>query len=334
MWLHDGHGQAEDGGQGCFWSTEGAIKYIPFAGAKKEENPWRVYEWFLGSTENPDTMTMDIHGVLPTLLGNPHITGILRTGMGWAPAYKPIMNIIAKLANLPVIRWFTPEWLKDTEDYYDGMVNTVFPNTIETSFYNATQLENALKNLHSCGYITTNCLSANTYYHLVLIRHGSPYQIMDPWLTSWYSSAWIQSIPRDIALGHTIGEAYVNGIKHVGILYITDPPQWWWDIAENVVFYGDPDLRVWTPKNEYSDANHWEREDVQPLKWDGEKDLYVDGHMIFGASVYPHARKPIEISMIVAIVILIILVIASIAYYSVRRVGKPEKKRSKNKSKK
>jgi len=143
---------------------------------------------------------------------------------------------------------------------------------------------------------------------------------MDPWPTSWYSSAWLQSIPRDIALGHTIGEAYVNGIKHVGILYITDPPQWWWDIAENVVFFGDPDLRVWTPVNDYSDANHWEREDVQPLKWDGKKDLYVDGHMLYGASVYPHAKKPIEISVIAVIAVLAILLLVAIGvgYHSKR----------------
>jgi len=320
MWLHDGHGLAEDGGQGCFWSTEGIIKYIPFAGAKKEENPWRVYEWYLGSTENPDTMTMEIHGILPALLGNPHLNGIIRTGMAWAPAYKPIMNLLAKFVNLPVIRWFAPEWLKDTEDYYDGMVNTIFPSYFESDYYNASQLEDALRNLHSCGYITTNCESANTYYHLVLIRHGSPYQIMDPWPTSWYSSAWIQSIPRDIALGHTIGEAYVNGIKHVGILCIFDPPQWWWDIAENVVFYGDPDLRVWTSKNDCSSANHWEREDVQPLRWDGVKNLYVDGHCLFGATSYPHARKPIDASMIIAIAAISALVIAiGTAYYTIKK---------------
>jgi len=134
-------------------------------------------------------------------LGDPNINGIFRTGIDWAPAFKPFMNKVAWFANLPIIRGVAPEWLKDTEDYYDGMVNTVFLGGFAGKMYTGYELDKRLDNIHSCGYVTANCLAANTYYHLTLVRHGSPYQIMDPWTTSWYSSAWIQSIPRDLALG-------------------------------------------------------------------------------------------------------------------------------------
>jgi len=324
MWIHDGHGYCLNSGGGIFWDAKSEESKLPrFAAAKKEENPWRLYEWYLGSTENPDTMTMDIHGVVPALLGNPNMDGLLRTGIDWAPAYKPIMNIFAKIANLPVLRLITPEWLKDTEDYYDGMVNTVMFSGKGARTYWGYDIDEALDNIHSCGYITANCLSANTYYHLALMRHGSPYQIIDPWSTSWYSSAWIQSIPRDLALGHTIGEAYVNGIKHVGILYISDPPQWWWDIAENVCFYGDPDLRAFVPGTEYSDANYWEKEETKPLSYDKKTD--INGHMPFGATEYPNQKMP-SIILDWNIIIIALMIIVFIAIIFVLKRSSKNKK--------
>ena len=131
-----------------------------------------------------------------------------------------------------------------------------------------------------------------------------------------------------MALGKTIGEAFTKGLSKVGILYITDPPQWWWDLWENVELFGDPDLRVWVPSTEYSDANHWEREDVQPLKWDGSEDLYVDGHMLYGASVYPHARKLLDMSVliVIAIIIIAIIVIAGVGY-SMRKSGRKTRRK-------
>ena len=108
-------------------------------------------------------------------------------------------------------------------------------------------LDDMLKNIHSCGWINTACLPAYKYMHLTMIRHGSAFQVIDPWSTSWYASFWAQSIPRDIICGDTVGEAYTKGIGHVGILYLTDPPQWWWDILNNVCYFGDPDLRMYVP---------------------------------------------------------------------------------------
>jgi hypothetical protein len=146
-----------------------------------------------------------------------------------------------------------------------------------------------------------------------MIRHGSSFQVIDPWSTSWYGSFWLQSIPRDIVLGDTIGEAFTKGISHVGILYLTDPPQWWWDINNNVCFFGDPDLRVFVPDTTYSDDNYWEREDTKPLRYDS--DLNLDGHTPFGATKYPHAKKPTTfwqqyLWVIIALVVIVLLVIA------------------------
>ena len=133
-------------------------------------------------------------------------------------------------------------------------------------------------------------------------------------------------IPRELALGETIGEAFTRGLSKVGILYITDPPQWWWDLWENVELFGDPDLRVWVPSTEYSSANHWEREDVKPLRWDGKKDIYVDGHYLFGAKFYPHAHKPFDIRLIVITSIIIIVAILAISFYSRKVKGRKSRK--------
>ena len=123
----------------------------------------------------------------------------------------------------------------------------------------------------------SSCLIANSLLHIALIRHGSVFQVIDPWLTSWYSNFAIETFVRDLALGLTVGEAYANGIKHVGIGYLTN--QWWWDIFENVVYYGDPDLVVFMP------SNIWEK--PEPL-WFGEM---IGGHTPHGTDGHPHNIK-------------------------------------------
>ncbi|MEA2055798.1 MAG: hypothetical protein U9O49_03075, partial [Candidatus Thermoplasmatota archaeon] len=116
-------------------------------------------------------------------------------------------------------------------------------------------------------------------------------------------------------LGDTVGEAYNKGISHVGILHIGDVeegPRFWWDNNENVLYYGDPDLRMFVPSTEYSDANHWEKDDVQPIRYDEE--LTINGHMPFGATDYPNEREPVTLlqeylGIIVALAIIVALVI-------------------------
>ena len=305
MWIVGTHGNSMNGGEFTFHNPDAVVR------SGKEPNPWRGYEWYLGSTEEPDTMTTEIHGLIPMMLGNPNWNGVVRTALDFAPAKRPLLDIIGKIAGLPILRRITPEWLRDTQDYYDGIVGSSFFSLAGTITYNGLDIDDAIDNIYSCGLITAACLPAYKYLHLTMVRHGSSFQIIDPWPTSWYSSFWEATIPRDIALGDTVGEAYAKGMGHVGILYISDPPQWWWDAAENVCYYGDPNLRVFTPSTTYSDANHWKLEDVQPLRYDTKFD--VNGHMPFGATSYPNAREPTSFwqqylwSIITLIVIIMIL---------------------------
>jgi len=151
------------------------------------------------------------------------------------------------------------------------------------------------------------------------MRHGSVYQVIDPWSTSWYGTFWLQSIPRDIILGDTIGEAYMKGISHVGIQYVTEPPNWWWDVENNVCFFGDPDLRPFVPGTDYSDKNCWEQEDVKPARYDEE--FNINGHMPFGVTNYPHEKEQKTfwqqyLWLIVAIIVILILVVAGAARLS------------------
>ncbi|MEM0493407.1 MAG: hypothetical protein QXS02_05600, partial [Candidatus Thermoplasmatota archaeon] len=142
----------------------------------------------------------------------------------------------------------------------------------------------------------------------------------DPWATSWYSDVWQNMVPRGLALGKTIGEIYNEGIKKVGIQYISEPPNWWWDLAENVCLYGDPDLRLWVPSKEYSNMNYWTKTDVESLRYDPEVGFIVDGHAPFGASDYPHGRNPptvfeenavyVILGVLIVLFLLLILVVS------------------------
>jgi hypothetical protein len=321
LWLVNTHGAPLDGGMFMFWDVNAEnpnVGYppIPLAGYNKETNPWRGYEWLLGSTEEPDTLTSDIHGIFPALAGNPDPVGprIFTTALDWAVAYRPIRDMIGKLASLPIIRYFTPEWLQDTQDYYDGVIITVLLGRFGTSWYNGTQVDDALGNIHSAGVSSVACLPAGKYLHLTLMRHGSPFQIMDPWATSWYSDVWQNGVPRGIALGQTIGEIYSEGITKVGIQYVTDDTAgWWWDLAENVCLYGDPDLRVWVPSTTYSSMNHWTSQDAEPVRYDEDNPLAIEGHTPFGAASHPNKKEPStilsEFGLVIGAIITIVLLL-------------------------
>jgi hypothetical protein len=320
LWMVNTHGSPMNGGSFMFWDVNSenpsgaGYPAIPLAGYNKEDNPWRGYEWLMGSTEEPDTMTMEVHGILPALMGNPNPIGIrfIKTGLDWALAKRPIRDILGEIASLPIIRYFTPEWFQDTQDYYDGVIITVLLGRFGTSWYNGTQVDDALENIHSAGISSVACLPAGKYLHLALMRHGSPYQIMDPWATSWYSDVWQNGVPRGIALGQTMGEIYMEGIKKVGIQYVSDGnPQWWWDLAENVCLYGDPNLRTWVPSTEYSSNNNWDSVDVQPLSYNSDEGFIIDGHTPFGASQHTHKRNPSDwINQYLIVIIAFVLIIA------------------------
>lgn len=273
MWLECTHGFKEFGD-----NKSGVLSmWDPNSPVVNEPNPWRGYEWMGGSTEEPDTLTADT---------------IFNSGWDFIPAKKPLSELMNKL--IPFIDPF------ETEDRYDGIVISVVLGRLATTPREGYDFDRELKNIHSCGFISGACLISNTYLHLTMIRHGSAFQIIDPWVTSWYSAVWGQSIPRDLALGDTIGEAYAKGIHHVGIEYLTG--QWWWDVKENVCLFGDPDLRVWMPHSEYTDKNTWN----EPASLVYAKGLSIDGHTPFGAVSYPHEIKPFPWLMIGGIILVII----------------------------
>jgi len=155
----------------------------------------------------------------------------------------------------------------------DGVIICIAQQFTQTTSYNGYDFDDAMGNIHSVGFSAGSCLIANTLLHLSLVRHGGVFQVIDPWLTSWYVGFAIETFTRDLALGDTVGEAYAKSIGHVGILYLTN--QWWWDIFENVVYFGDPDLRVYSP--EFS----WD----QPEFFEG---THVSGHAIYGADSHPN----------------------------------------------
>ncbi len=230
--MHGGHDHYEESGLVGFWNSDGRTwRDIPIP-AQIEENPWRGYEKG-GATEEgvgdtgPDTITMS-----------------KQAGADLVPA-----------SQLPGTLY----------ENHDGVIIAIAEQVTQSTYYTGYDFDDALDNVHSVGMNAGSCLIADTYLHLTMVRHGSSFQVIDPWLTSWYSAFAMEMFIRDIALGKTIGEAYANGIHHVGIEYLTE--QWWWDIFENVVYFGDPDLRVYTP--EY----HWER----PVSVSLDSD--VDGHV-------------------------------------------------------
>ncbi len=341
LWIHISHGLETEGGKAEFWDpNEGFEKYSRFANIAKtvdqlqeklnflskipllgsffniihsfdvldDPNPWRGYEWYLGSTDEPDSMSMDIKGFVP--FTNIKLPLLPATGQDWVLSRKPFREGLNDI--IPFINPFSEE------DYYDGVIGTAGFSRLQNSFKNSLEIEKDLRNLHSAGFITSMCQTSNTYLHLMLIRHGSVFQVQDPWPTSWYGAVWRQSIPRDIILGKTVGEAYSNGMKHVGTLYLSEPSQWWWDTAENVVYFGDPSLRMYVPGLEYSEQNSWDKPDTLEFN----KEASFQGHTPFGANSYPFAADGNNF-----LIYLILLFIGSIflIFYALLRGKKNEK---------
>jgi hypothetical protein len=317
IWLHASHGHQGGGGHTEFWNPSEAFttpgRFI--AGAMKQENPVAGYDWYMGSTDEPDTMSMDVIGFIP--FTNIHLGIIPATGQDWGLARKPIREMLNKII-FPKYKNFPFE----VENLYDGVTGSLgFTRRTIKSVY-SPEMDEKLENLHSLGFITNICQTANTYFQINLIRHGSVFQVEDPWATSWYATVWRETIPRDLALGYTMGEAYARGISHVGILYLGgagvdgSEPQWWWDTAESVVYYGDPDLRVFVPGTEYSDNNYWEQKDTVSLPY--EKEYSINGHTPFGATEHPYEKGPKtfidqNLFVLVILAIIVILLVALLA---------------------
>ena len=163
-----------------------------------------------------------------------------------------------------------------SENDRDGVVIAILEQS-HTSIVDGYSYNNSLSNLHSTGFIAGSCLIAATYLQLAMIRHGTVFQVIDPWLTSWYVDFAMESMVKYIAMNMSVGEAYSRANQHVGIGYLDN--HWWWDIYENVVYFGDPGLHMYTP------AFGWSK----PQNQSYSKDLVIGGeHSPFGA---PHHIK-------------------------------------------
>ena len=233
LWFEGMHASHISSGVVGFWDPNAnwtkmfyLLEDIPFIGKiiknKKinvEPNPWRAYEFglwrqafFRWGLLNKDTQ-------------------IFQTGC----TEKPDVMVMDK--------WIGWDWRSGLHP--DGIVIAILQQ-VATEIKTGYEIDEALENLHSCGINAgISCFISSTYLHLTLIRHGSVFQIIDPWLTSWYCNFAVEMFSRYLALGYTAGEAYEASMSHVGIEYLTG--KWWWDICENVCYFGDPELRIWSP---------------------------------------------------------------------------------------
>jgi hypothetical protein len=341
MWMESCHGHESNYGGLSMWNPDSPYVYEP--------NPWRAYDRVFAGIRNwkelgkyisqglgifsyiPPALRLmlgtflKIVGIIPNILfpdvactenpdaesTNSYIAGIPAIGtylfdsFNFAPAKdKPLSRLL---------QWI-PILGRAFRVYGDGIVvmaSTAGEDVLKT--YNGLDFDKNLDNLHNMGLNTVSCLIAGTYLHQSFVRHGCSYLILDPWTTSWYSAVWFQNIPRQLALGDTIGQAYEKGMEMAGAEYLVD--NWWWDLNENVLFFGDPDLRVYTPSTYYSDANYWTQSDVKPIDYD--KDLDINGHMPFGAENYPNEKSPTLINLgWILILIIFSLVVLLVIFIS------------------
>ena len=111
-------------------------------------------------------------------------------GMDTVLAIKPVREW---LVERPILgRFFSRIFTVD--DLYDGITGSLIYSQQNLVGKNYAEFEKAgLDNLHSAGFVTGICQTSSTCLHLVLIRHGMVFQVMDPWPTSWYGCVWEQS---------------------------------------------------------------------------------------------------------------------------------------------
>ncbi|MBN1390356.1 MAG: hypothetical protein JXA22_06920 [Candidatus Thermoplasmatota archaeon] len=273
LWLEVMHGGHTNSGVVGWWDERGA----------SEANPWRGYEEtglpvgtstqvLRGSTSDPDVVTMSKH-----------------VGLDITPGFGPITDI-----------GVVPE-------RHDGVVIAIAQQSQTEYSEDGLVMDDALENLHSMGFSAGSCLIANTYLHLMLVRHGSIFQVIDPWLTSWYSAFAMNMFVRDIYYDRTVGDAFERGISHVGIQYLVDG--WWWDIFENLVYFGDPDLKVYSPKNDWPEPTSL------------QKGTVIQGHSPFGSRDHPNATNTGIVWDIMAFLVIAGLVGAGAYVFYMQRRG-------------
>jgi hypothetical protein len=194
-----------------------------------------------GATDDPDVITLDKY-----------------SGMDTTPAIGPIL----------------PGGL--IPERHDGVVIAYINQQPQTDGVRGLDVGADLGNIHSCGVVAGSCAISNTFLHLALVRHGSAFQVIDPWLTSWYVQLSTEAFYRDVGYGEcTVGEAYDHGISLVGSKYVTQ--EFWWDIWENIILFGDPDIRAYTPFRPV------------PRVAALSEDPTLEGHSVMSAGGHPEA---------------------------------------------
>ena len=174
----------------------------------------------------------------------------------------------------------------------DGIV-IAYVGQLQTEAVHGEEIDEALENVHSAGFLAGSCLISNTLLHLALVRHGFVYQVIDPWVTSWYATFGFEMFLREWIKGATLGEAYWELIRHVGIQYLDE--NGWWDTSENIEYFGDPDLVPFTP------FKAWKKPPVLSLEGD------IDGHTLLEATKHPGKTPGFE-AAIILISMLVVLV--------------------------
>jgi len=285
-----------------------------------EDNPWRGYDQLWGSTAEPDSATLASEvGLVLGILGlanpdGPLNGGFIKTGLDFVPTNTPLTK---------------------NSNYYDGLVGPYSITAMITKFtysHPALEVDEKLKNLYSMAFYANSCLIGCNYLQIAFLRHGSAIQELDPWGTSYWGGVAFQELPRDFAIGKTVGQAYAEGRCKIGIKYVFEPDEervWWWDNAQNIVLFGDPDLRIWVPSTEYDAEakNHWERDDVEPLTLKSNEELNIDGHIPFGAAYYPNKREPelflpLWLLFIIALIFVLIILVAASGRRKKKRIKK------------
>ena len=227
--------------------SNGGSGYLGWWSSDKnqEANPHRAYEEYpqnlMGATDDPDVVTLDKY-----------------TGMDTTPCTGPITPV-----------GIIPE-------RHDSVVIAYINQEPQTYGVRGLGLDADLENVHSMGLVAGSCSISNTFLQLSLVRHGCIFQVIDPWLTSWYVQLGSEIFYRDVAYGGcTVGEAYDAALSKVGPKYVTE--EWWWDHWENIVYFGDPDLRIYTPN------------DPIPRPTVVTYNKVVGGHAVMAATEHPEA---------------------------------------------
>lgn len=313
------HGFSGNGGILAWWAPSGNVLIDTVTGSKPYEvNPWRGYDMLWGSTEEPDSATLNSKvGFFTGLTGlgvpdaGPLRSGILKTGMDIVGAALPFPD------NLPLLWMFSQR-----ENYFDGLIGPYSFTAFAAKFHfdhPATEVDDKLGNLHSMSFHAGSCLIGCSYLQIAMMRHGAVAQEIDPWVTSYWSGYAGQQTSRGYALGKTVGETFTDGIEEVGVKYIFEDDEdrtWWWDTSENIMMYGDPDLRIFVPNTKYDqlERNNWGIEEIKLLSYDTE--FTAEGHMPFGATNHPHEKEMqnfLQKNLFVLIILVLIIILLLIA---------------------